>query len=463
LIYGRELGEFEIQSIFLAGAAGKCRSQSWFSQSQFSGALPPGGRTNVLVSINTNANALAVGSYSAPLQFTNTSNARGTTERAISLKVINRLPALNPLGQILIAEDTGPRVVLLAGISAGGAEIQRLTVSATSDNLSLIAGPITINYTSPATTGSVVLALLPNANGTAVVSVVVRDDAGTANGALDSVTNRLFVTVTPVDDAPTLAPISDQTINERTLVLITNVLTDPDLPQDQHVFSLVAPPSGATIGPNDGVFNWQPGEDQGPGTNLITIVVRDGGVPPLSATNRFTVVVMEVNSPPVLTVPASRTVLPGVPVSFNVAAADTDLPANGLAFSLGPGAPPGASLNATDGFFSWTPPLAPVPGTNVFTFVVADNGTPVLSDQEAVTLVVVSQPVIESITSSGAMVTIRWSALPGLSYRLQFKTSLGQASWTDLPGEVVANGSTATKSDSTATSGQRFYKVTVLP
>jgi hypothetical protein len=296
-----------------------------------------------------------------------------------------------------------------------------------------------------------------------MVSVVVRDDAGTANGALDAVTNRFLVTVTPVNDPPTLVPISDRTINEGTLLLITNVLTDPDLPEDQHVFSLIAPPAGASIGPNDGVFTWQPGEEQGPGTNQIRIVVRDSGVPQLSATNRFAVVVLEVNSPPVLTVPASRTVLPGVPVSFNLPAMDSDLPFNGLTFSLGAGAPPGSSLNATNGLFSWTPPLVPVPGTNVFTFIVTDKGAPALSDQKDVNLLVASQPVIESITSSGGMVTIRWSALAGLSYRVQFKTNLGQASWTDLQGDVIANGPTATKTDSTTASGQRFYKLAVLP
>ena len=76
---------------------------------------------------------------------------------------------------------------------------------------------------------------------------------------------------------------------------------------------------------------------------------------------------------------------------------------------------------------------------------------------------VVSQPVIESITTSGGSVTVRWNALAGLRYRLLFKSNLSQATWTDLPGDITANGSTATKSDSTAAGGQRFYRVTVLP
>jgi hypothetical protein len=151
-----------------------------------------------------------------------------------------------------------------------------------------------------------------------------------------------------------------------------------------------------------------------------------------------------------------------VPVSFTVSATDGDLPANALSFSLGPGLPPGASLNAASGLFSWTPPATPLPGTNVFSFVVSDNGMPSLSDQRSVTLTVVPQPLIESITRSGGMATIRWSALAGLGYRVQFKTTLDQPNWTDLSGDIVAAGASATKSDA-ASGGQRFYRVTVLP
>jgi uncharacterized repeat protein (TIGR01451 family) len=461
-VFGRELSEAEIQSIFLAGGAGKCRDQSWFSQSPFSGALAPGGSTNVLLTVRTNANALAVGIYPANLQFTNASNIRGTTNRAVTLTVLNRAPTIDPAQPLAVLEDSGPHVLLFGGITAGGNEVQALTVTASSSNPSLITNPIVVNYTSPATTGSVVLALVPNAHGTATVSVVVRDNAGAANGGQDTVTRTFPVAVIPVDDPPTLAPVADQSINEGLLLALTNVVNDPDLPGDQHTFSLLTPPVGATIGPSNGIFTWQPTEAQGPGTNTITVVVRDSGSPPLSATNRFTVRVMEVNQPPALTVPASRTVLSGVPVSFTVSATDGDLPANALSFSLGPGLPPGASLNAASGLFSWTPPATPLPGTNVFSFVVSDNGMPSLSDQRSVTLTVVPQPLIESITRSGGTATIRWSAQAGLGYRVQFKTTLDQPNWTDLSGDIVAAGASATKSDA-ASGGQRFYRVTVLP
>jgi len=51
------------------------------------------------------------------------------------------------------------------------------------------------------------------------------------------------------------------------------------------------------------VITWTPTEAQGPGTNLSRTIVTDTAVPPLSATNSFTVIATEVNRAPVL--PAS--------------------------------------------------------------------------------------------------------------------------------------------------------------
>ena len=48
---------------------------------------------------------------------------------------------------------------------------------------------------------------MPNANGTAMITVTVMDDGGTANGGVDTVTQTFFVTVAAVNQAPTLATI----------------------------------------------------------------------------------------------------------------------------------------------------------------------------------------------------------------------------------------------------------------
>ena len=55
--------------------------------------------------------------------------------------------------------------------------------------------------------------------------------------------------------------------------------------------------------------------------------------------------------------------------------------------------------------------------------------------------------------------TLTWTAVPGLSYRVQHTENLGGA-WTDLPGDVVASSGMAMKTDALGTlPRQRFYRV----
>lgn len=58
---------------------------------------------------------------------------------------------------------------------------------------------------------------------------------------------------------------------------------------------------------------------------------------------------------------------------------------------------------------------------------------------------------------------IMWTAVPGRTYRVQYKDFL-ESGWLELPGEVTAAGSTALKIDSTATApAVRIYRVTTSP
>ena len=81
--------------------------------------------------------------------------------------------------------------------------------------------------------------------------------------------------------------------------MITNTATDPDLSYNTLTYSLaLSAPPGAFINPTNGVFTWTPSEAQGPGTNIVGVMVTDNGSPRLSDTNFFTVVVNEANRPP---------------------------------------------------------------------------------------------------------------------------------------------------------------------
>ena len=90
---------------------------------------------------------------------------------------------------------------------------------------------------------------------------------------------------------PQLGPQNDRTINARSQLVITNAAIDPDL--GEHLtYQLLNSPAGATIDSN-GVIRWTPSSADAPGANVFTTVVTDDGVPPLSATNSFTVVLLD--------------------------------------------------------------------------------------------------------------------------------------------------------------------------
>jgi len=123
---------------------------------------------------------------------------------------------------------------------------------------------------------------------------------------------------------------------------VTNAVTDADVPANGLSYALLTPPAGAAIGSN-GVITWTPTLAQGPSTNTFAVKVTDNGVPSLSATQTLTIVVNEVNLPPILSPIPNQTNSEQTLITFTATASDSDIPANTLTFSLDPGAPAGTS------------------------------------------------------------------------------------------------------------------------
>jgi hypothetical protein len=131
----------------------------------------------------------------------------------INVTAVNDAPTLDALADRTINEDAPTQTVSLAGISAGGGEVQVLSVTATSNNPALIPNP-TVSYTSPSVTGSISFTPIADQNGTAIITVTVNDGGGTANGGVQTVTRTFNVTVNAVNDAPINNLPGPQTIAE---------------------------------------------------------------------------------------------------------------------------------------------------------------------------------------------------------------------------------------------------------
>ncbi len=66
---------------------------------------------------------------------------------------------------------------------------------------------------------------------------------------------------------------------------------------------------------------------------------------------------------------------------------------------------------------------------------------------------------ITSVTSANGIATVTWTAVSGKTYSLQRKATLQDASWTSVPGDVIATGESASKSDAVGVVPQYFYRV----
>ncbi len=117
-------------------------------------------------------------------------------------------PTLNPVANVTVFENTGLQTISLSGITDGDNNTQSLTVTAASSNPALIANP-TVNYTSPQTTGTLSLIPTANASGTATIAVTVTDNGSLIGGGTSTVVQTFNVTVTPVNQPPTLNAIAN--------------------------------------------------------------------------------------------------------------------------------------------------------------------------------------------------------------------------------------------------------------
>ena len=72
-------------------------------------------------------------------------------------------------------------------------------------------------------------------------------------------------------------------------------------------------------------------------------------------------------------------------------------------------------------------------------------------------------PWILSTRISEGGVILTWRALKGERYRVQCTSDFAAEAWSDLPGEVLADGPIATKVDGVDPRAQRFYRIVLAP
>ncbi|MBI4664310.1 MAG: putative Ig domain-containing protein [Verrucomicrobia bacterium] len=302
-----------------------------------------------------------------------------------------------------------------------------------------------------------------NAQGPSTNRVTIRVTDDSAQKLTDSETIAIIVTADDIVTPPRvrLAPISDRTANEGSLVILAAVLTNSPTAIPPLSYSLApGAPANAVFNATTGAFFWQTREEDGPSTNTITVRVGDSGSPPATASQSFTVVVNEVNRAPVLAAIDRKTIGVGARLTFQALATDDDLPANALTYSLELGAPVGAAIDLKTGVFTWTPTQADAQTAHTITIRVADNGSPALSDSKTFTVVVGAPEPLKlfaSILPNGQFqLTVNGEI--GKSYFILRSTDLSSPDWELLTNFVATATSVQILDPTPANSKQRFYR-----
>lgn len=170
---------------------------------------------------------------------------------------------------------------------------------------------------------------------------------------------------------------------------VTIFVDDPD--PDENLQIGVSGPQGISITPGaGGAFLIRLAPKNG-GTSTVKVTVTDGNGGIAERDIALTVLPINSNTAPIVTVPGAQSIKVGQTLTFQVSATDPDA---GQTITLvaanmpqGASFTPASPVGTLTGTFSWTPTANQV-GTFTVNFTAADNGNPPLSDAKSVTITV---------------------------------------------------------------------------
>jgi hypothetical protein len=232
------------------------------------------------------------------------SNNIVTKTFTVTINPVNQTPTLSAIGNQTVNENAGLQTVNFSGISSGAAnEIQILTVTATSSNPALIPNPA-VTYVSPNSAGSLSFTPAVGVSGSAAITVTV-NDGGASNNI---VTQSFIITVSPVNQSPTLNPISNVSINENAgLQTVALSGISSGAANETQALTVTAASSNPGLIPNPAVNYTSPNATgsltftpiaNASGSATVTVTVNDSGASNNVVTQTFTVTVNSVNQAP---------------------------------------------------------------------------------------------------------------------------------------------------------------------
>ncbi len=367
------------------------------------GIVLGGSGANRTITLTPVANA--TGTATITIQVQDADGGTVTDTFDVTVTPINDLPTISNVTNQSTNEDTptGAIAFTVGDIETAAAS---LTVTATSNNPAVIAnGGIVLGGSG--TNRTITLSPVSNATGTATITIQVQD----ANGG--TVTDTFDVTVTPVNDLPTVSNVSNQSTDEDTPTgAIPFTVGDIETPAGSLV--VTATSSNTGLVPNANIVLGGSGANRtitltpaldATGTTTITIQVADanGGI----ATDTFDLIVGSTNDLPTISNVTNQTTSEDTAtgaIAFTVgdtetAAANLEVTAtsnNPAVIAAGGIVIGGSGANRT---ITLTP-VSNATGTATITIQVKDENNATVTDTFDVTVTPVNDlPTISNVTN----------------------------------------------------------------
>jgi len=255
------------------------------------------------------------GSAQITLSVTYAGGSVSTDTFQLAVTPVNDAPSFTKGADQTVAEDAGPQTVAgwATDITPGPNEsAQAVSFQVTGNtNASLFS---TAPAVSPS--GTLTYTSAPNANGSATITLIAKDDGGTANGGQDTSAAQTFtITVTPVNDPPVAQNLSIGTSEDSSTSIFFSAT---DVEGNSITFTVVTNPSHGTLSGSGSFRTYTPALNYN-GPDSFTYKATDSaGADSQPAT--VTINVTAVNDPPVNTFPvATQTTDQNTPLVFSAA------------------------------------------------------------------------------------------------------------------------------------------------
>jgi hypothetical protein len=250
-----------VANITLTVSPGVCSTKITYPEIKVKGSTPV--TIEKIAGLGANGN-FPLGTTLETWKATEQSGKISYASFSVTVLTYNAAPTINGVADMVISEDAPAFEVPLSGIGYGNDCVPQQIVFLEVTNSNPLLLSVTQEYVNGAATGKLKIIPLADKNGEATITLTLKDNGGIANGGVDTTVKTFKITVSAVNDPPSVMTIPNQylTIPASLSVNVVSAFLDPD-EGDKLTFKVTksdgtALPSWMTFNPATGLLTGTP-------------------------------------------------------------------------------------------------------------------------------------------------------------------------------------------------------------